>query len=151
MEVVIRDSDRILLVEIFKKFEYWEVTYIDAGRIKILEWYNRASGRGVCIRTLDYMIARLKDAGMIKRTFRTKDMGEFGKQFNSSLTVLLPKGLSALEYIGFKAFDLMKGLRDIVKPRKKRAREDKVQRAQSGSAVPIGEVIEEVMKVTDES
>lgn len=139
MELVIKDADKILLTVMIKKFKLFNNSYLEAGRQTMLRWYNQESNRNVCIRTLDYMIARLKSAEMIGRQSRTKDDGVVGKQFDTSLTFILKKGLNTLSWLGVAAYDIISSIKASPNERKKRARKDLPQRARWGSTAPMGE------------
>ena len=148
--LAIKDADKILLTVLIKKFGYWNVLYLAAGREKILEWYNLESNRGVCIRTLDYMIARLKGAEMIGRTSRTTDKDVVGRRFTTSLTFILKQGFDILTWMGVAPYNIINRIKASPRPRKERVRKDKALRTRVGSTSRLGKVIKEMIVRPDE-
>ena len=146
MQAIITDADRMILAIILKRFVFWKKAYINAGRVKMLEWYNGETKRNVCIRTLDYMIARLKNADMIVRKMRTKDAGVLGKQFDTSLTELTNRGLYEIRKLGVKAFEIMERIRSSPKKERKKPHTKETGRHGEGSTGQVGEVVREELK-----
>lgn len=146
MQAAITDADKTLLTIIIAKMDYWDQLYLVAGREKLREWYNLASKRDICIRTLDYMIARLKNDEQIGRMSRTKDMGELGKQFITSLTKILPKGLETLRRCKVDSYGIFKRIRAVFKTRKERTPSEDSEGDREGSLTQLKDGISEVMK-----
>ena len=107
---------------------------------------NGETNRNVCIRTLDYIIARLKNADMIVRKMRTKDAGVAGKQFDTSLTELTNRGLYEIRKFGVRAFEIMERIRASPKKAKKKSHTVETGRVGSGSTGQVGEVLKEELE-----
>ena len=145
-EINVSTSAMHLEIMILYHCEYRLSTSIFTGREKLLVAFNKFANRDVCIRTLDRYIHQLRYANLLKRWPRLKNLGFRGNRFTSAGSAITKKGLKALEWIGIKAFDIMKKIKKAPKEVIKKVRESKVSRTGPGSTGQIGEILEEEFK-----
>lgn len=139
-------ADRDLLWVVFNKCEHWKVAYIYTARVKLLEWYNGFSGRHIHIGTMDRMIRRLREGLELHRTWRCRNYPGLGYVVTSSLSTVTRLGLSRLKRRGVDAFNIMKEISLVVRPRKKRARPEDPGRAEVGTMGPINGIVQGLIK-----
>ena len=135
-----------LLKVILDHCAYRKMAYVWPSQGTLLKWYNLMTKRGICLRTLNYMLSRLEKRGLLRRIRRSYNDTVLGHVLQSTVYIPLQAGLALLERLGREAYKIMKKISKVFKPRKKRARRVGSRRARVGSAEPMGAVVGEIMK-----
>lgn len=135
-----------LLRVMFNHCVYREKMYIYPKRETFREWYNKQTGRNVCIGTIDRYIRDLKDELCIKRVQIIDNLGVYGKRFSSSLTFILKPALHVLHRMGIEAFEIVDRISGVVHTRKKRALHGGPGKARKGEMEAFGDISGEVLK-----
>jgi hypothetical protein len=142
----VRACDRDLLLVIVEKCGFFGMGYVWPSQNTLLGWYNQKTGRNVKKRTLNYMLARIDYAKLLKRICRSFNDPVLGHVLQSTIYVPLKSGLIMLERFGIMAFAIVKKISEVFRPRKKRTRRVGSRRVRLGSSEPVGSIVGDVLK-----
>lgn len=111
---MVKANDIQLLSVLFNKCVWAKKDYLVPSQVKLLEWYNNASRRNICIRTLNYMLRRLEDGSYIKRTQRQWPDARYNFWFRTTMYQWEFKGKLILERFGVKCIEILQEIKELM-------------------------------------
>ncbi len=97
---MIKANDIQLLSVLLNKCVWAKKGYLKPSQKTLLSWYNNASRRDICIRTLNYMLRRLENGFYLRRQQRQWKDKAHRFWYRSTMYFWTPRGVIELERFG---------------------------------------------------
>ena len=140
----IRGIHLTLLFVLFNKCDYYEMLYVYPSQSTLLKWVKVTTGIKRCRRSLNYILRRLEDNGLIKRIQRSHNDRVLGHVFQSTLYKMTKKGLLKIQRFGIQAFKIIERFKKVKSDAKNKYLDLDRSDLKNGSLTKLGEIIDSI-------